>query len=173
MTTTGAIAPATGRLGMRFERAIWVMPAAFSLHIAEEYLGGFPAWVGTQMHGAMSIPVFAVNNAVFMAILLGVVAWAAMSRGRTSAFVCLAWASGNLFWDFWVHLLTTVFQRVYSPGLLTATLLYYPISLWVAWLAVRDARLGRRGVVGAFAVGLALLLFVMWAGLWHFHVPAA
>jgi len=156
---------------MRFERFLWLMPAAFAFHIAEETLGGFPAWVGDQMHGSMSGPMFAVNNAVFMAILLAVVAWAARSRSRLSAFVCLAWASGNLFWDFWVHLLTTVFQGVYSPGLLTATLFYYPISLWVAWLAVRDQRLTRAGVACAFAVGCALMLLVMWAGLWHFHLP--
>lgn len=156
---------------MRFERFIWLMPAAFALHIVEEYVGGFPAWVGTQMHGSMTVPMFDINNAVFMAILLALTAWAWKSRSRLSAFLCLGWASGNLFWDFFVHLLTTVFQGVYSPGLLTAALLYYPLSMGAGYLAVRDGRLSRAGVVGAFAVGAALMLFVMWAGLWHFHLP--
>jgi hypothetical protein len=28
-----------------FERALWLMPAAFAFHIGEEWFGGFPAYV--------------------------------------------------------------------------------------------------------------------------------
>lgn len=156
---------------IRFEKSLWLMPLAFAAHIAEEYFGGFSKWVSTQMHGSMSNAMFLVNNAVFMAVLVGLVGWAAMSRSRLSAFLCMCWTSGNLFWDFWVHLLTTVWQGVYSPGLLTAALFYYPLPLFIARWAIVDRRMRRADVAAAFVVGMGLMGFVMWAGLWHFHRP--
>jgi hypothetical protein len=158
-------------MSVRFERYIWLFPAAYALHIVEEYGTGFPAWMTRHMHAEMTNNGFLLNNALFMAILLAVTVWASASRSRLSAFVFLGWASGNLFWNFVFHLATTLYADSYSPGLVTASLLYYPISLGGAALTVRDGRLGSMGVIGAFAVGGALMLFVVWAGLWHFHVP--
>ena len=106
-----------------------------------------------------------------MAILLAVSTWASISRSWLSAFVFLSWASGNLFWNFIFHLVTTLYADSYSPGLVTASLLYYPISIWGGVLAVRDGRLAIGGVFGAFAIGAAVMMFVIWAGLWHFHIP--
>ena len=156
---------------MRFERFVWFFPAVYALHIVEEYGTGFPAWMTRHMHASMDNPGFLLNNALFMAILLATTAWASLSRSRLSAFVFLSWASGNLFWNFIFHLVTTLQADSYSPGLVTASLLYYPVSLWGGALAVRQERLTVFGVLGAFAIGAALMMFVIWAGLWHFHVP--
>jgi hypothetical protein len=156
---------------MRFERFVWLFPAVYALHIVEEYGTGFPAWVTRHMHASMDKPGFLLNNALFMAILLATTAWASLSRSRLSAFVFLSWASGNLFWNFIFHLVTTLHADSYSPGLVTASLLYYPVSLWGGVLAVRQERLRVSGVLVAFAIGAALMMFVVWAGLWHFHMP--
>jgi hypothetical protein len=45
------------------------------------------------------------------------------------------------------------------------------VSLWGGVLAVRQERLRVSGVLVAFAIGAALMMFVVWAGLWHFHMP--
>lgn len=156
---------------MRFERFVWLFPAVYALHIVEEYGAGFPAWMTRHMHASMDNAGFLLNNALFMAILLATTAWASASRSRFSAFVFLSWASGNLFWNFIFHLLTTLQADSYSPGLVTASLLYYPVSIWGGVLAVRQGRLAVAGVLGAFAIGGALMMFVVWAGLWHFRVP--
>jgi hypothetical protein len=156
---------------MRFERFVWLFPAVYALHIVEEYGTGFPAWMTRHMHASMDKPGFLLNNALFMAILLATTAWASLSRSRLSAFVFLSWASGNLFWNFIFHLVTTLHADSYSPGLVTASLLYYPVSLWGGVLAVRQERLRVSGVLVAFAIGAALMMFVVWAGLWHFHMP--
>ncbi len=156
---------------MRFERFVWLFPAVYALHIAEEYGTGFPAWMTRHMHASMDNPGFLLNNALFMAILLVTTTWASLSRSRLSAFVFLSWASGNLFWNFIFHLATTLFADSYSPGLVTASLLYYPVSIWGGVLAVRQKRLALPGVLGAFAIGAALMMFVIWAGLWHLQVP--
>lgn len=156
---------------MRFERFLWAMPAAYALHIWEEYGTGFPVWMNQHMHASMTNPVFLLNNAFFMAILLSLSTWASLSTSRLSAFLFLSWASGNLFWNFIFHLVTTLIADSYSPGLVTASLLYYPISIWIGVLAVRDGRLSIPGVVGAFTIGAAIMMFVIWAGLWHFRLP--
>ncbi len=156
---------------MRFERFLWAMPAAYALHICEEYGTGFPAWMNQHMHASMTNPAFLLNNALFMAILLSLSTWASLGTSRLSAFLFLGWASGNLFWNFIFHLATTVIVDSYSPGLVTASLLYYPISIWVGVLAVRDGRLSPAGVLGAFVIGACVMMFVIWAGLWHFHIP--
>jgi hypothetical protein len=153
-----------------FYRLIWLMPAAFACHIVEEYVGGFPAWVTHVVGGSMSAPMFLVNNAFFMAVLLAFTAWSAIARTAAANAVLIAWASANLFWDFLFHLGTVpVFDR-YSPGLITATLLYFPISVAVACAALAQGALSQRAFILSCAVGFVGMGFVIWAGLYHFAV---
>jgi hypothetical protein len=159
--------------GLKFERFLWAMPAVYALHILEEYFAGFPGWMTRHMHASMDNPGFWANNSLFMAILVSLALWASRSRSSLAAFAFLGWGSGNLFWNFIFHLVTTLIADSYSPGLVTAALLYYPISIGVAVLAVRGGRLGMPGLLGAFATGAALMLFVIWAGLWNFRFPFA
>ncbi|WP_431855114.1 HXXEE domain-containing protein [Azospirillum sp.] len=152
---------------LRFHRLIWLMPAAFAPHIVEEYGTGFPDWVTHTLGSSMTGGAFLLNNAVFMAILLSLTAWAAFRPSPLSAFVLLSWASGNLFWNFVFHLATTFLYDRFSPGLMTAVLLYFPISLAVAWTALGERVLSRAAFAGAVAIGGALMLVVIWAGLFQ------
>src|SRR3546814_1065943 len=82
------------------------------------------------MHADMDNQGFWLNNGLFMAILLSLSLWASRSRSALAAFVFLSWASGNLFWNFIFHVVTTVYADSYSPGLVSASLLYYPVAIW-------------------------------------------
>lgn len=158
---------------MRFERFLWALPLAYAVHIPEEFFAGFPAWMSRHMHADMDNQGFWFNNGLFMAILLSLSLWASRSRSALAAFVFLSWASGNLFWNFIFHVATTVYADSYSPGLVSASLLYYPVAIWAGVLALRGGRLGLPGVLGAFAIGAGLMLFVIWSGLWNFRLPFA
>jgi hypothetical protein len=108
----------------RFARILWLMPAAFAIHIGEEWFGGFPDHVAAALHGSpMSLQQFLSNNAAFMAILVGLSIWTSRSTSCLSAFLLMLWAGGNLFWDFSAHSIYTVTFNAYSPGLVTASLL--------------------------------------------------
>jgi hypothetical protein len=155
---------------MAFYRLIWLMPAAFACHIAEEYIGGFPAWVTNVVGGSMSAPMFLINNAGFMAVLLALTAWSAIARTAAANAVLIAWASANLFWDFLFHVGTVPLFDRYSPGLITATLLYFPISVAVAWAALTQRVLSPRAFQISCAIGFVGMGFVIWAGLDHFAV---
>lgn len=150
---------------MTFRRIVWLMPAAFAVHIVEEAVGGFPAWVGLVVGRPMSSADFLLNNAAFMGVLVSLTAWATIRPGRLPAFLLVAWASGNLFWNFVFHLVTTVLLDRYSPGLVSAVLLYFPLSVAVAWAVLRERVLGTGRFLGAVSIGAALMLLVIWARL--------
>jgi hypothetical protein len=58
------------------------MPAAFALHIVEEYRGGFPTWVTQVLGGSFNDFAFALNNAGFFVVVLGLVVWVSKSGSR-------------------------------------------------------------------------------------------
>ena len=153
-----------------FYRLIWLMPASFATHIAEEWLGGFAAWVTHVLGGEMSRQAFIENNAFFMAVMLALTLFAAVSRTRWTAFVLISWASANLFWDALFHLFATAWWGAYSPGVVTATLFYLPISYVVGRSALKDGVLTPSDVIGASAIGAVLMGLVIWAGLYHLAV---
>lgn len=171
--TSAMSAAARAPVHMTFERFLWALPLAYAIHIPEEFFAGFAGWMSQHLQADMDNAGFWLNNGLFMAILLSLSLWASRSRSSLSAFVFLSWASGNLFWNFVFHLVTTVYADSYSPGLVSAALLYYPVSLWAAVLALRSGRLGANGAAGAFAIGAGLMLFVIWSGLWKFQLPFA
>ncbi|MGA9585376.1 MAG: HXXEE domain-containing protein [Terracidiphilus sp.] len=153
-----------------FRRLIWLMPVAFALHIVEEYRGGFPAWVTYVLGGSFNNLAFAYNNAIFLVIMVGLTVWVSRSSSRLAVFLLIAWSSGNVFWDGLFHVLTTAKFDRYSPGLITASVLYLPISLLIGTSTLQSEALSVKAFLGALAVGLSLLVFVIWYGLFHFAI---
>jgi hypothetical protein len=151
-----------------FRNVIWLMPAAYFLHIIEEYVGGFPAWVTNDVQGSFNNTGFAINNFVFMLVLLMLVYVNFRKSTPLRGILLVVFASGNLFWDALFHLLMTPMLDRYSPGLVTAMLLYYPICILVGTVVIRDRILTPRQFVPALLGGLTLFCFVVWYGLFHF-----
>jgi len=152
----------------RFQKIIWLLPAAYFLHIIEEYVGGFPAWVTDDVHGNFDDTAFAVNNFAFMLILLTLVYVNYRKSTPLRGILLVIFASANLFWDALFHLFMTPMLNRYSPGLVTSMLLYYPICILVGAVIIKDKILTPRQFVLALLGGLALFGFVVWYGLFHF-----
>ena len=153
-----------------FRRLIWMMPVAFVFHIVEEYKAGFPDWVTHVLHGLFNDTAFALNNAAFVAIMVGLVIWVSRSDSRLAAFLLIAWCSGNIFWDACFHVLTTAYFNRYSPGLITSSIFYLPLSLVIGTAAVESRAVSARGLAGAMTAGLTLLCLMIWYGLFHFAI---
>ncbi len=154
----------------RFRKVIWLMPAAYFLHIVEEYLGGFPAWVTHDVHGRFDNAAFAANNVAFMAILVVLVYANYRRQTLARSATLVAFASANLFWDALFHLAMTPVLDRYSPGVATAMLLYYPICLVIGTVVIKEKVLTARQFALALLGGLGLFTFVVWYGLFHFAV---
>lgn len=156
--------------GVPFRRVIWLLPAAFALHIVEEYVGGFPGWVTNVVGGSFDDLAFALNNAAFMAAMLALTAWASRTNSARATFLLILWSSANIFWDAGFHVAMTAYEDRYSPGLMTAAFLYLPLSYIVTTSCVSSRSLNVRSFALASLCGLVLFGFVVWYGLFHFAI---
>jgi hypothetical protein len=77
---------------------------------------------------------------------------------RAVDFVYFCWLSGQLFYNALFHMGTTAYFGVYSPGLLSAILLYLPICYYVARAAHREGRIGDGTGAAALVIGAAAML---------------
>jgi hypothetical protein len=104
------------------------------------------------------------NDALFMAILPSLSAWASSAHGgcRPSS----SWAGR-------AAISSGISSSVLERRLVTASRLDHPISLCgaVRGRAERDGGLRQAGIYGAFAIDAGLMLFGMRGQLWHFHLP--
>jgi hypothetical protein len=62
----------------------------------------------------------------------------------------------------------TAAQGRYSPGVVTGSLLYYPLSIAVAWAVLREGVLRLPAFAMATVLGAALLAFAIWGGMFGF-----
>jgi hypothetical protein len=129
----------------------WLLPLTYLAHIAEEYWGGFPAWMSALSGAELSPQRFLALNALAWAVMAAVVALAVGTRYlrwlviALCATVCVNGAA---------HLLASLATRGYSPGLLTGITFWLPLGmcgLRRAW-----GRVERRVWLGGVAAGLLL-----------------
>ena len=104
----------------------WLATAAYGIHIAEEYLLGWRDWVRSISGVYVSRGLFFAMNA--LTIVLGVVC--AEMAGRLPV-VGLAFPALMLINATFFHLGAFVWTRGrFSPGLISAILLFYPMGIW-------------------------------------------
>lgn len=150
-----------------FYRLLWLFAAAFGLHIIEES-AGFSAWVKNTLKGEIEITAFYINNAGFMAVLVLLTALAGRKKNNLTLWLLFFWVSGQQFWNFIFHMYTQFHFRAYSPGYFTALFLYFPIFIYLSYLALREKRLYLWQWCLALIVGAFGMWFTIWAGLYHF-----
>jgi hypothetical protein len=165
MTTMALDAPAT-RDASAFYRLLWAFPIAFVLHIAEE-APAFSSWVEHTLGGEISLGAFAVNNAGFMVVLVALVVLAVRVQKPWATALLFFWVSGQQFWNFVFHLYTQILFGDYSPGIVTAVLLYYPTYLFIAGRAVRERHVSPGVMALAFVAGAVGMVTTIWIGLYH------
>ena len=154
-------------MALSYYRLIWLLPIAFILHVGEEYIWGFPAWAEQVTGYPMDLLTFLGSNIAFIVVMALMTRGAARARRAAASFWLLAWAAGNLFWNFVFHLLCLLMLGLSSPGLVTATLIYLPLSLLIWWVALRQKIVGPAALVGAIALGALFMASVAAIGIFH------
>lgn len=134
------------------EFVLWILSAAYALHIMEEFCLDWKDWANTQLHLPVTWPHFYVVNAVVvvLGISVGMVGW------RCPEF-SLMFSALMLINAVFFHILPTVLQRTFSPGVITAVLLFLPLALWAYYGAWQDGVLTGR-IVWISLLGGALLM---------------
>ena len=106
---------------------VWLFPLAYGLHIVEEYAFDFPAYIANVSGRHISNSQFLFLNAV---VWLPMVAAVVVVRARPFHPWLIVTVSAVLGINAAVHLLSSIVTATYSPGTVTAALLYVPLVIY-------------------------------------------
>ena len=107
------------------DQLCWIATAAYAVHALEEYAFNWRDWARGALKLPVDWPTFYLTNAV--AMVLGMVS--AQIAPQTPA-LALCFPALMLINATFFHLLPVLLMKGrFSPGLLTAVLLFYPIGL--------------------------------------------
>lgn len=127
----------------------WVFSAllgAALVHVLEEYLGDWVASVQAYIPG-VTLRQFAVVNVAFVILCA-----AAAIVGMDNPVFALSVASLVLI-NAGIHVVGTIVLRGYSPGVVSAVLLYVPLGLYTFHAAAGSGHLSLAVGTGAVVLG--------------------
>lgn len=130
---------------------VWLLPLSYSLHVLEEWFGGFPEWMALVIGSPLPRTAFVVINAIAFTVM--VLATGATTRREANGWMGIAIAT-ILFVNGIAHILGTLLIGSYSPGLFTSVVLYLPISqlaLFRAWFQAERTLFARGVSAGVLA----------------------
>ena len=137
---------------------LWPFVPAYAIHVAEEWFAGFTTWVEQIAGSAMSDVAFLTINAFAMALL--VVGVRAAARAEQNGWIAVTIATIALT-NTASHVAGALLTQSYSPGLISAVVLYVPLGSLTMIRAVDQApraTLARGVIVG---VVLHLIVFIV------------
>ncbi|HEV2154372.1 HXXEE domain-containing protein [Bradyrhizobium sp.] len=140
---------------MSLQTLAWLSMAAYALHIMEEYTFDWRNWARAIIKLPVEWSDFYVTNAIVIA--LGI---AQAELAPALPFAPLAFASLMLINAVFFHILPVLRTRGrFSPGLVSAVLLFFPAGLAVWWRAGQDAALTWTIASSAVAAGALLMAY--------------
>ena len=134
-----------------FRRLALALPLVFVVHVLEEW-PGFVAWFNSLVTPGITRELFLSVNLAAFTITLVVSALAASSREPIAGLVAVAWVGFLMLANGVFHLVGTLVHARYSPGVVSGTLLYLPLSFLVLRAASREL-----GLSGRVTAAVALL----------------
>ena len=121
------------------------------IHVAEETKKGFVPWFKEFTGFSISVTEDIVVNIIFLIELeIGALV------SNTYPVFSLG-AVGFVFINFWFHVIGTIKLRKYSPGLISAVFLFFPLSLLTYYLMLSTGTVTPLGL--AYSVVISLILY--------------
>ena len=144
-----------------------LFPATYLVHIAEEYAAGegFPAWLSRVAGVSFAPEQFLLLNALFWLLMLGIIA---LAQAWAHGSVLLVALGTLVLVNAGLHMGGTLYSSAYSPGLLSAVLLWLPLggsTLHRAWAHLPRGRFAL-GVGTGFAGHALVSLLALNLGRW-------
>lgn len=128
------------------------LPIVFAIHVAEE-APGFVAWFNSLVTPGITQRLFLSVNATALLITLAIASLVATSRNAGVCIVAVAWVGLLMLANGALHLVGTLVHLRYSPGVITGSLLYLPLSILFMKAVVRECAIPWRTVLLAALVG--------------------
>jgi len=151
--------PGDGRRDASIGAWVWLLPAAYTIHVIEEALGGMGLMRWMADGGGVRFTMaefFGINAAAVAALCLA--AWAA--RRATPWRWLLASGAAIIFVNGLSHIAICVATRGYVSGLWTGIFLYLPLGGFLLY------RLGRIMTARLFSAAVVLGLIIHGVVLW-------
>ena len=139
------------RWSYRDPTLLWLLAAAFLVHVTEEWRGGFPQWLAAVASRPLPAAAFFIINGVVLILLVAGVR--AASRDGSSGWIAVTMATIALV-NTAAHIAGAILVRGYAPGLISAVVLYVPIGALIMIRAFDQAP--RVQLSRGIAVGLLL-----------------
>lgn len=132
---------------------LWLATACYALHILEEYQLNWRDWARAVIKLPVEWSDFYVVNA--LVIVLGI---AAAHLAETQATLALVFPAVMLINATFFHVLPFLRTRGrFSPGLITAVILFYPVGIACYACALSAGAIGAPGVVVSLILGALLM----------------
>lgn len=137
--------------------AIYMLCLIYTLHMVEEFTFGFVPWAD-RYFGSFNWTQNLIGNSVYM-ILLIMACYQYKKNPSKKLWLGMAgvmWVLVNAF----IHLSSTILGGEYSPGVVTATLLYIPFGLLFLIMWGRKGLLNWKNVLLSFVIGGGLIMLL-------------
>lgn len=137
---------------MQHEYLIWIATFAYAIHAFEEFELNWRDWARSVLGLPVDWTSFYIANSlvIVLGICCGSVGWKA--PWFTLGLPALMVINATLF-----HVVPTIAKRVYSPGLATAMLLFYPLAAWIYYGAWQDGVLTTSAIILSTVFGAAIM----------------
>jgi hypothetical protein len=125
---------------------LWLFVPAYLVHIGEEWVGGFPQWLGVVVGRPLPAAAFLIVNGVALVLLItGILA---AIREDRHGWIVVTVATIVLI-NTLVHAAGAALTASYSPGLISAVVLYVPLGSLAMIRAIDQASRAQltRGIV--------------------------
>jgi len=145
------------RVGDVKPKMIFLLLVFYALHMVEEFAFGFVEW-GDRYFGGFDWTQNIIGNAMFFAFLF-VACYAYYKDPVKYLWLGMAGAMWILTNSF-IHISSVILGGEYSPGVVTATVIYVPGGIYFLWKWAREGKLNLRNVTLSFIVGGMLFMLI-------------
>lgn len=138
---------------MSLSDLLWLATACYALHILEEYQLDWRNWARAVIKLPVEWSDFYVLNA--LVIVLGI---AAANLGAHWPLLALSFPAVMLVNATFFHILPVLRTHGrFSPGLITAIVLFWPVGVACYWRTAADGALGASTLIGSLMIGALLM----------------
>ena len=137
---------------LRIDQAIWLFPACVAVHFLEE-APAFARWARRHISPLYTDAHWRrVHSTGAVAALLGAAAVATWPSPLT-VFLFIAFLLAPMVFNSVFHLSASIWARSYSPGTISATLLFPGLCTYLVWLACEARMLNPLSATAAAIMG--------------------
>lgn len=144
---------------------LWLVPIAYFIHIIEE-TPRFVPWAKRYFSAPSTFAQFVLGNVIFMSYVLVSVFLATVYPSEWTIVLGLATAAW-IFSNFLIHASLTLYTGEYSPGVVTASAIYAPVTVYIYTNFLGSGILSNLDIIVSIIIGFAVMSVPTFIQVWR------